>query len=415
LYRDVGRYSEAEPFFKRVLANKKSQGDELETLKEVAEFYAMQNNYYESESYLLQAITVQENEILRGGEERLLALRDLAESFSELGEVYSNQSNEIAAVHSFKLARALQNAELTKRRSILLQRSANPNNEELTKKKKENAAHLEECADLLLKLNRISAAENVYLLAVGLRILTNDRSAEGNEKLAAVLVKLGNYYRHNRNKYNESEKRYQEALTALSNSRSAHSAVYGDALAQLGSLYAEHLNKPAEGEKLLKTALEFLATVPGSEKSTADALDELAAVYFQQSRFNEAIEAGKRKLTVADALLKRTSITVTGTEKWNAEEYAEAFNVYIWGVLELVKAHEQAGDERGAKAVFNSLLDEQLRVNEIVDAEILKQYATMLIENRESFPAAAAGNVAERLKAVEVRRKIIEAVLNSVE
>ncbi|HET7113198.1 MAG TPA: tetratricopeptide repeat protein, partial [Pyrinomonadaceae bacterium] len=299
LYRDVGRYSEAEPYFKRVLANKKSQGDELETLKEVAQFYGMQNNYNEAEKYLLQAIEVQENEILRGGEERLLALRDLAESYSELGEVYSNQSNESAAVHSFKLSRALQNAELTKRRSMLLQRSANPNNEELTKKRKENAAHLEECADLLLKLNRISAAENVYLLALGLRILTNDHSAEGNEKLAAVLVKLGNYYRQNRKNFNEAEKRYQAALNALSNSRFLQSTVYGDALAQLGSLYAEDLDKPAEGEKLLKNALEFLSTVSDSEKSTTGALDELAGVYLRQSRFSEAIEAGKLKLSVA--------------------------------------------------------------------------------------------------------------------
>src|SRR5688500_16991789 len=87
----------------------------------------------------------------------------------------------------------------------------------------------------------------------------------------------------------------------------------------------------------------------------------------------------------------------------------------ISGLLMCLHQLEHAGDERGAKAVFNSLLDEQLRVNEIVDAEILKQYATMLTENRESFPAAAAGNVAERLQAVEVRRKVIEAVLNSVE
>src|SRR4026209_1863490 len=122
---------------------------------------------------------------------------------------------------------------------MVLQKSANASKEEITAKRKENAGHLEQCADLLLKLNRIDAAERVYLLALGLRIITNDNSAEGNENLAGVLVKLGNYYRYQRKNVTEAEKRYEGAITALSNSRLATSTLYADALTHLGSLYAQ--------------------------------------------------------------------------------------------------------------------------------------------------------------------------------
>ena len=415
LYRDLGRYTDAEPYFKRVLEAKRSQGDELETFKEMAQFYSLQNNYYEAQKYMLEAVELQENESLRGGEERLLALRELADTYSELGEIYSNQSAEIQASHSFRLSQALQNAEIAKRRTVVLLKSPGTNKEEIAKKRKETAAHLEECADLFLKLDRLSAAESVYNLAIGLRILTNDHSMEGNEKLAAVLLKLGNFHRHRRKNFNEAEKKYQSALNALASLRSVKSTVYGDALTQLGSLYIEDLNKPAAGEKLLKEALDFLSTVSDSEKSTTTTLEELASVYLRQSKFSEAIEAGKRKLSVAHVLLKRTSITATGPDKWKAQEYADAFNIYIQSVLELVEAHKQGGDTQGAQTIYRFLLDDQLRVDEMIDAEILKQYASMLTEHRESLSVAAADNIAERLKAIEVRRKVIEAVLNSAD
>jgi tetratricopeptide (TPR) repeat protein len=413
LYRDVGRYAEAEPYYKRVLDAKIAQGDELETLKEMAQFYGVQNNYAEAEKYMVQAVDLEEKVILRGGEDRQLALRELADTYSEVGEIYSILGAEEDSKNAFQLSQALQNAEIAKRRTMFLQKSATANKDEITKKRKENAVHLERCADLLLKLNRISAAETVYLLALGLRILTNDQSAEGNEKMAAVLVKLANYYRNNRKNYAEAEKKYQAAVTALANTRSAQSTLYGDALSQLGSLYAKELKRPDEAERFLKDALGYLSIVPLSEKSTTQTLQELIQLYSSQSRYAEAIEASKRKLSVAGALLARTSVTATGIDKWNPDDYTDAFQVYIQTIVVLGEDHEAAGDARSAQSAYSSLLNDQLDVSGVVDPRVLSEYTAALRRHSAMLPSAAAARLEERLKVIDLRRRIMEAVLKA--
>jgi energy-coupling factor transporter ATP-binding protein EcfA2 len=415
LYRDIGRYSEAEPYFKRVLAAKHSQGDELETLKEVAQFYAMQNNYYEAEKYMLQAVDLEEKEILHGGEDRQLALRELADTYSELGEFYANLDLAVSAEDAFQLSQALQNAELSKRRVNSLLRSANTSKEEIAANRKENAAHLEKSADLFLKLNRVSAAESAYLLALGLRVLTNDQSVGAKEHLAAVLIKLGNYYRYHRKNLNEAEKRYQTALTTLANLESGRLTIDGEALTQLGSLYAFDLKKPAEGEKLLKEALTSFSTAPGAEGATILAMRQLATLYLNQSRFREAVDVAQRKLAVAHALLKRTSAKVTGSDKWNAEDYTHAFNYYVTAVFSLGVAHRAAGDPQSAQAVASSLLDPELRISEVIDPNILSEYGDMLVRHRQLLPPAVADNLEQHLEAISVRRKYIKAILKDAD
>ena len=416
LYRDLGRYSEAEPYFKRVLDAKRSQGDELETLKEVSHFYSLQNNYYEAQKYLLEAVTLQEKEILQGSEDRQLALRELADTYSELGEIYSNQNVELQAEYAFHLSQALQNAEIAKRRINSLQRSsANASKDEIRHWQKENAAHLEKCADLFLKLHRISAAESAYLLAFALRVLTNSQTPEDNDRLSAVQIKLGSFYRYHRKNYAEAEKRYHAAVSVLSNYRSTQSTLEGEAMTQMGSLYAHELKKPADGEKLLKMALESLASAPGSEEATSLTLGELATLYLNQSRFSEALDVSKRKVTVAHAFLKRTSPKATGSERWNAQDYSRAFSRFVWAVYNLGVAHRAAGDHEGAAAVANSLLDPDLRISEVLDVKVLTEYADMLVRHRQLLPPAAAENLEQHLDAIAVRRKYIEAILGNAD
>jgi len=414
LYRDVGRYPEAEPFYKRVLAAKMSQGDELDTLKEMAQFYAVQNNYAEAEKYMVQAVDLQEKQIFRGGEEGQLALRELADTYGEVGEIYSVLGEEQASTDAFQLSQALQNAEISKRRTLSLQKSAATNKDEIVRKRRENAAHLEKCADLLLKLNRTFAAERVYLLALGLRILTNDHTPEASEKLAADLVKLGDFYR-DRSNFTEAQKRYQEAVTALSNSRSPQSTLYGEAMTRLASLYAKQLNNANEAEMLLRHALDYLGTVPRSEKATTETLDQLAAVYVLKTKYDEAVEASRRKISVANALMARTSVSATGVDNWNAEDFTDAFTVYMRGVVELAKDQKAKGDERAAQAAYGLLLDDQLDVRGVVDARVVTEYAKLLAEYRSSLPPSAAEKVDERLRAVDFRRRTIEAVLKAAD
>ncbi|HKR15662.1 MAG TPA: tetratricopeptide repeat protein [Pyrinomonadaceae bacterium] len=420
LYRDIGRYSEAEPYFKRVLANREAQGNEFETLKEFAQFYAMQNNFQQAESYLTRALGIQEKGLFRINEERQLGLSELAETYSNLGEIYSNTERDQKAKHAFQLAQELQNAELSRRYVLAIERSpalAAANRPELTRQTKENAAHLEKSADLLVKLERYSVAEHLYLLAVGGRMITNDQTSEAHEKLAMVFLKLGDLYRLHLNKHEEAVKRYRAAAETLAKTSGSDTSrgLYGEAYTQLGSLYAYEMNQAAEGERVLREALDVLSKSPGSEKATWRTLSALEAMYLRQSKFPEALDVSKRKLTVAQTLLKRTSLVSTGVDQWNGEEYTNAFKLYIQSIRELSDDYRAAGDLVNAQSAFTSLLDGDLRVNEVIDESVLADYSTLLTKYRDSLPPGSADSVTARLNESNIKRKHIEAVLNAVD
>jgi tetratricopeptide (TPR) repeat protein len=420
LYRDVGKYAEAEPYFKRVLANRQVQGGELEVLKEIAQFYAMQNKDDQAETYLLRAIDLQEKALVRIAEERQLGLSELAEIYGNLGEVYSGRGLEQKAKYAFELAQEFQNAELSRRTVLSIQRSTSTNRQELSRRTKDNATHLERCADLLVKLERYATAEHMYLLAIAGRLSTSDRSAEGNEKLAMVFLKLGDLYRLHLNKHEEAVKRYRAAAETLAKSPTAASGggggqLYGEAYSQLGSLYASDMNQAAEGERVLKEALEVLSKSPNSEKATWRTLGALEGMYVRQSRFTDALEVSKQKLSVMHALLKRTSLNVTGVEKWNAEDYTEAFKLYVQSVSELADDYKGAGDLRNSEATYASLLVEELRVHEVIDPGVLASYAQMLSDHRQALPAETNAAADRRVHDLNVRRKVIQAVLDSAD
>lgn len=420
LYRDVGKYAEAEPYFKRVLANRQAQGGELEALKEIAQFYAMQNKDDQAETYFLRAIDLQEKALLRIAEERQLGLSELADIYGNLGEVYSGRGLEQKAKYAFELAQELQNAELSRRTVLSIQRSTSlgsANRQELSRRTKDNATHLERCADLLVKLERYATAEHIYLLAIAARLSTSDRSAEGNENLAMVFLKLGDLYRLHLNKHEEAVKRYSAAAQTLAKSAGASSGgggqLYGEAYSQLGSLYASEMNQAGEGERVLKEALGVLSKSPNSEKATWRTLGALEGMYVRQSRFTDALEVSKQKLSVMHALLKRTSLNVTGVEKWDAEDYTEAFKLYVQSVSELADDYKGAGDLRSSEATYASLLVEELRVHEVIDPGVLASYAQMLSDHRQALPSETSAAADRRVHDLNVRRKVIQAVLDS--
>ncbi len=423
LYRDIGKYAEAEPYFKRVLANREAQGNELETLKEMAQFYAVQNNNDQAEAYLLRAIDLQEEALFRIKDERQLGLSELAETYGNLGEVYSAKEEELKAKHAFQLAQALQNAELSRRYVLTIQRSPAliaANRQELTRKIKDNAFHLERCADLLVKLERYNTAEHMYMLAIAARVITTEVTPEANEKRAILFLKLGDLYRLHLNNHDEAVKRYRTAAEILSKSPGDSTSgtggqLYGEAYTQLGSLYASEMNQAAEGERVLKEALDVLSKSPASEKATWRTLGALESMYVRQSRFSDALEVSKRKLSVMQALLKRTSLEGTGVEKWNAEDYTEAFKLYVQSVGELAEDYKAASDLRNAQATYGALLVEDLRVNEVIDATVLASYSQMIKSHRDAFSTETSSLADQRLNGINFRRKIIQAVLDSVD
>src|SRR5262249_23160388 len=146
----------------------------------------------------------------------------------------------------------------------------------------------------------------------------------------------------------------------------------------------------AEGERVLHEALDVLSKSPNAEKATWRTLGALEAMYLRQSKFPEALEVSKRKLVAAHALLARTSLNATGLDKWDAEEYTHAFKLYIQSVRELSDDHRAAGDAVSAQAVFSSLLDTELHVNEVVDESVLADYSTQLAKYRDSLPSSSA-------------------------
>jgi tetratricopeptide (TPR) repeat protein len=282
---------------------------------------------------------------------------------------------------------------------------------------KDNASHLEQSSDLLVKLGRYTAAEHIYLLAIGGRMITNDQTPEAHEKLAVLFLKLGDLYRLHLNKHEEAVKRYRAAADTLAKISGSGTSrgLYGEAYTQLGSLYANEMKQAAEGERVLREALDVLSKSPGSEKATWRTLSALEGMYLRQSKFPEALDVSKRKLEVAHALLKRTSLNTTGVEKWNAEDYTDAFKLYVQSIRELSDDYRAAGDAANAQAVFASLLDEELRVNEVVDELVLADYSTLLAKYRDSVSTGSSAAISERLAESNIMRKHIQAVLNSVD
>ncbi len=411
LYRDLGKYAEAEPYFQRVLTNRReSHRVELDELKEVAQFYAIQNKYQQAEPYLLEAIAMQEPTFKDVSDSS-----ELADSYSELGEVYSGQDDELKAKSYFQLARSLQNLALKQRQLDRLLKLGSGDQQDAAKKREalKIDRDLIELGDLFLKVGRLRPAETAYTQAQLQAIETENQTSQ-----ADAVMRLGYLYRFDLKEYQKASDRFVEAVALMKGGPQGGSKLLGEALTQLGDLYADELNRPEDAEALLKEALDFVSRSSEPEQATYATLSALADLYRRQQRLPDLVSVSQRKLAVADELLKRNSPNSVAQKAWDAGAYAQAFGLYIQAVSDLSDAFKLQGNVEASNAALGSLLNESLDVQQVVDEKVAEAYAKMLesrkdvldrltIKQCDGCPGQPGDPVADRIKGARSKLKQI--------
>jgi tetratricopeptide (TPR) repeat protein len=413
LYRDLGRFDEAEPYFKRVIQlrqERKNDNELADALKEVAQFYAAQNKWKEAEGYYSKLLDIQESAFNKD-EFADVDFHDLAETYGDLAEDYIGLNDEPKAKAVFQLARVIQDFAL-KRRQVERIMAANPGEAVSPDKLKglRMDRDLLEMADLFVRLGRFRPAETAYLQAI--QFAGNDPNSE-----AEVMLKLGHLYRLHLKDFHKAAEAYRAAVGTLSN-EGASPLLLGQALRQLGGLFAGELNRLDIAAKLFNDALQELSASPGSERAKYSTLNGLAEVYRKQNKPAEVVAVNRRKLAVAREMLATNSPTSKEQRAWDADAYAEAFGLVVRAVGDLSEAFRAKGDAESAKAVYATLLENDMDVSQVVDEKVLDAYARALEANGDYLrtmarPPSAVGSVAEQIKSARAKQGQIEQITRS--
>jgi tetratricopeptide (TPR) repeat protein len=281
LYRDLGRYDEAEPYYKRILEIRAKQPESPEyvsTLKEVADFYSGQNKYDQAASFLETAARP-----LRGVY-NAEAERELADIYGELAGAYLGQKDETKAKAAAQLARILQSLALR------------PSGDE-----EGFLNDLEAVGDAYVNLEEYGAAEEPYETLI--KTLPSRSSGAAADDAAPVRLtqKLASLYRKLK-QYDKAESAYRDLIKFFED-RKGDTARLAEVQAQLASLYADEMNKPAEAEQLFNRALATFAAEQGAMMSWADEDETYTALidlYRRQNRGAELEQAFDRRLQALD-------------------------------------------------------------------------------------------------------------------
>ncbi len=333
----------------------------------------------------------------------------LANTYSDLGEIYVGLGDELKAKTAFRLARVIQDFSLKQRQAQRMLVSG-----ESTSGDKFKALRIDrdllEMGDLFVRLGRFGPAETAYRHA--LEAAEDDPNFE-----AEIMLKTGHLYRIHLKNYDKAAEAYRAAVGTLSNERGSP-LLLGEAMTQLGGLFAIELHRYDDAVKLFDDALKELSELPGSERARYSTLDALAGVYRIQQKTPEVVAASRRKLAVAREMLARNSPNSVAQKAWDADAYAEAFGLVVRAVGDLSDAFRAAGDAEAAKSVYGVLLEDDLDVAQVVDEQVVAAYAEALEANREHLralirPPSAGGNVAQRITSARAKQTQIGQITRS--
>ncbi|MDT5294516.1 MAG: hypothetical protein QOJ76_1396, partial [Acidobacteriota bacterium] len=372
LYRDIGRYDEAEKTYKRVLEIAQQDGGEEETvaaLKELTDFYRGENRYDDAARTCNQFIDIQEGSY---NEDRW---GEIADSYNTLGQIYSAQRLEQKSEDAFEAAsRIVRIVVKIKQSGVMAVEFANIN----------VADDLDKLGDAYIRLGRPAQAEQAY--EIELSVAKAKMNVEYGER---SYTKLANLYHNETKDYEKAEETYKLLIDIYRANPGSNPAGMGQALTRLGDLYANALNKPAEAEAQLKSALDVLDKSGKPGRDTYAALSALAGLYKHWKRGAELIEVDNRRLAVADALLASYAPDSAATQKdWDAGGYTVAFRLYVEAAAELADALLAEGrKDESAKMLLLLLNKPRLDVGQVVDDAVLDFYVKTLQSHPGLFAA----------------------------
>src|SRR6185503_18880061 len=396
LYLDIGRYEDAEKSFKTVVDTYKSiedaKGDRSRTisaLKELAEFYRTRSRFEDAAATYTELIDVYENV----GDFNHLEphrIRELADTYSELGQIYIAMKDEARGNAAFELVEKIQGLQL----KIKQKGPLKPNDPAST-----FDDDMDQMGDIYLKLGRFAQAKRSYETALEIR---EGVQAE-NRSRASSYLKLGNLYRDHYNDYAKAESYYKKLIDDRKNVKGQFFgpndplSQYVNGLRQLALLYTDKLNRLTEGEALFNEALGALGPVQGrlAWDDEVAIYDDLIKLYRKQQKDVQPVNA--RKLAAMTA--RRDSFS----SLLRSPEYQQFSYPYVQTAGEVADYYLQQNNKAAALAayaqVFNNI---NLAVSTLNAKQLgtylthIEKYQQLLRENKNETLAAKFDDFVKR-------------------
>lgn len=321
LYRDQGKYAEAEPLCKRGIAiDEKASGpdhaDLAPDLDILADLYFKQGRYAEAEPIYKRGLAIREKAL---GPDH----PDVAASLNSLAELYRNQGRYGEAEPLYKRSLGIK------------ERSLGPDHPRV-------AITLNNLAMLYSEQGKYAEAEALFK-----RGLEIQAAALGPDHpdLATSLINLGTLYK-DQGKLAAAELIYKRGLAIDEKSLGPEHPKLATTLNNLAAVYGAQ-GKYAEAEPLYRRSLAIREKALGPHHpDVANSLNNLALEYFKQGRYAEAEPLYKRGLTIFEAALGpghpavATSLSNLAALYFAERRYAEAEPVFERCLQNLSKQFE---------------------------------------------------------------------------
>jgi tetratricopeptide (TPR) repeat protein len=295
LFRDVGKFKEAEDNFARAVEIRLKRGFDdsaAAALAEQGDFFRGQNRLDEAEAVYNHLIDFEEKDHDHEKD------YDLADTYNELGEIQVAKGDTAKAEAVFRIGNLLQRTALKLHRKEKFQ---NPNAADLSALIKDLETDFDELGNAYIELGKLDNAEKVYLAALAER----NASADDLEKRKSW-DKLTKFYRKYK-KDNANAEKYARLLVE-SYKVDTQTSGYADALVQLASLYSESPNKSSEVLPLFSRALDIYAQ-EGDWMNENVVIYTLGELYRKQKRVpdweNRWEEALRRRLATLSKYFNR--------------------------------------------------------------------------------------------------------------
>ncbi len=263
---------------------RKENPDEADAaLRELADFHRDSGRYNEAAAVYNELITSQEDITIFEFAEKGQAI---ANSYSELSEIYRADGKASLANDVFHVADLVQKVSLKLKRT-------DPN------AKINLDDDLDEMGDAYVKLGKFTDAEVLYQQALEFRVDEPDKA----KFLWRSYDRLTRLYRENLKDDKKAEE-YNNRLIELLKTNNDSTNRYIDSIVQLAALYAKDASRYAESEALYKRALGH-ATMQDDWQYPNLILYSLGQLYYKQKKTTEREQVIRQRLEVLTKYFSR--------------------------------------------------------------------------------------------------------------
>ena len=275
---DAGKYAEAEPLAKQLLARAErvfvNEPRNLSiAITDVASLYERQGRYREAESLYRRALALRE--------------KVLGPDHVDVGAALGNLANALS-----DQARHAESEALYKRAIAILEKARGPEHPDV-------GLNLNNLGNLYTSQRRYAEAESVYKRSLAIR----EKTLGSNHAFVALTLNgLGNVYLQQQ-RYTDAESYFKRSLSIREKTLGRDHPEVGQSLNNLGSLYRE-LGRFEEADRLYRLALVIWEKGLGpAHPNVATVLNGLAMLYDDQGRYSEAEPLYKRSLAIVENVL----------------------------------------------------------------------------------------------------------------